>query len=60
MESSGTSLKIHISSDTYELLKKIGGFVCEKRGVTFIKVRRFITVQVAASDCIYVFIWFLG
>ncbi len=38
MESSGEELKIHISEGTYYLLTLVGGFKCEERGLTFIKV----------------------
>lgn len=37
METTSDSLKIHISLATYGLLKKIGGYFCEERGLTFIK-----------------------
>ena len=37
MESSGEARKIHISLASYTLLKKIGGFKFEDRGVRFIK-----------------------
>lgn len=37
MESSGEARKIHISLATYTLLKKIGGFKFEDRGIRFIK-----------------------
>lgn len=38
MESSGQALKIHISSATNELLRIVGGFKCDERGIIFIKV----------------------
>jgi guanylate cyclase len=38
MESTGEPFKIHISDETHLLLKKIGGFQCEERGLTYIKV----------------------
>lgn len=38
MESSGEELKIHISDATHYLLTLVGGFNCEERGLTFIKV----------------------
>lgn len=38
MESSGEELKIHISEGTHYLLTLVGGFNCEERGLTFIKV----------------------
>lgn len=37
MESSGDALKIHISSATYNLLKKIGGYKFEERGLIYVK-----------------------
>uniref|UniRef100_A0AAG5D6V9 Guanylate cyclase domain-containing protein n=1 Tax=Anopheles atroparvus TaxID=41427 RepID=A0AAG5D6V9_ANOAO len=37
MESTGDALKIHISSVTYGLLKKLGGFKCEERGIIKVK-----------------------
>ncbi|XP_050084377.1 guanylate cyclase 32E [Anopheles aquasalis] len=37
MESSGEALKIHISSVTYGLLKKLGGYKCEERGLIKVK-----------------------
>lgn len=37
MESTSEPRKIHISNTTYGLLKKTGCFVCEERGLTFIK-----------------------
>lgn len=37
METTSDSLRIHISLATYGLLKKIGGYFCEERGLTFIK-----------------------
>ncbi|XP_065090662.1 guanylate cyclase 32E [Ochlerotatus camptorhynchus] len=37
MESTGESMKIHISSVTYNLLKKIGGYRFEERGVIKVK-----------------------
>lgn len=37
MESTSQPLKIHISLATYTLLKKIGCYICEERGLTFIK-----------------------
>lgn len=37
MESTGEPMKIHISSSTYNLLKKIGGYKCEERGITYVK-----------------------
>ncbi|KAI5716534.1 hypothetical protein M8J76_008187 [Diaphorina citri] len=33
MESSGEAFKIHISSSTFELLEKLGGYYCEERGL---------------------------
>lgn len=38
MESSGEAFRIHISHTTYELLQRLGGFICEQRGMTEIKV----------------------
>lgn len=38
MESAGEELKIHISEGTHYLLTLVGGFHCEERGLTFIKV----------------------
>lgn len=38
MESSGEELKIHISDATHYLLNLVGGFNCDERGLTFIKV----------------------
>ncbi|XP_008481623.1 guanylate cyclase 32E-like, partial [Diaphorina citri] len=37
MESSGEAFKIHISSSTFELLEKLGGYYCEERGLVQIK-----------------------
>ncbi|XP_052898800.1 LOW QUALITY PROTEIN: guanylate cyclase 32E [Anopheles moucheti] len=37
MESNGDALKIHISSVTYELLKKLGGYKCKERGIINVK-----------------------
>uniref|UniRef100_A0A182VU62 Guanylate cyclase n=1 Tax=Anopheles minimus TaxID=112268 RepID=A0A182VU62_9DIPT len=37
MESNGEALKIHISSVTYELLKKLGGYKCKERGIIKVK-----------------------
>lgn len=37
MESTSEPRKIHISMATYSLLKKAGCYVCEERGLTFIK-----------------------
>uniref|UniRef100_A0A182Y970 Guanylate cyclase n=1 Tax=Anopheles stephensi TaxID=30069 RepID=A0A182Y970_ANOST len=37
MESNGEALKIHISSVTYGLLKKLGGYKCEERGIIKVK-----------------------
>ncbi|XP_053691756.1 guanylate cyclase 32E [Sabethes cyaneus] len=37
MESTGESLKIHISSATYNLLKKMGGYKFEERGLIKVK-----------------------
>uniref|UniRef100_A0A1S4H063 Guanylate cyclase n=1 Tax=Anopheles gambiae TaxID=7165 RepID=A0A1S4H063_ANOGA len=37
MESNGEALKIHISSITYGLLKKLGGYKCEERGIIKVK-----------------------
>ncbi|XP_058122463.1 guanylate cyclase 32E [Anopheles ziemanni] len=37
MESTGDALKIHISSVTYGLLKKLGGYKCEERGIIKVK-----------------------
>ncbi|EAT43201.1 AAEL005330-PA, partial [Aedes aegypti] len=37
MESTGDAMKIHISSVTYNLLKKIGGYRFEERGVINVK-----------------------
>lgn len=37
MESTGDAMKIHISSVTYNLLKKIGGYRFEERGVIKVK-----------------------
>jgi len=39
MESSGEEFKVHISEATFLLLQKVGGFICEERGITKIKVR---------------------
>ena len=39
MESSGEAFKIHISEDTRNLLERLGGYQCEERGLTPIKVR---------------------
>lgn len=37
MESTSEARRIHISNATYMLLSKDGGYVCEERGMTFIK-----------------------
>ncbi|XP_034667956.1 guanylate cyclase 32E [Drosophila subobscura] len=37
MESTGESMKIHISELTYQLLQSIGSYVCIERGLTSIK-----------------------
>uniref|UniRef100_A0A6P4EU06 Guanylate cyclase n=1 Tax=Drosophila rhopaloa TaxID=1041015 RepID=A0A6P4EU06_DRORH len=37
MESTGDSMKIHISEATYQLLQLIGSYVCIERGLTSIK-----------------------
>ncbi|XP_017059315.2 guanylate cyclase 32E isoform X2 [Drosophila ficusphila] len=37
MESTGDSMKIHISEVTYQLLQLFGGYVCIERGMTSIK-----------------------
>uniref|UniRef100_A0A182P9Q0 Guanylate cyclase n=1 Tax=Anopheles epiroticus TaxID=199890 RepID=A0A182P9Q0_9DIPT len=37
MESNGEALKIHISSVTHGLLKKLGGYKCEERGIIKVK-----------------------
>ncbi|KAH8242006.1 hypothetical protein KR038_001056 [Drosophila bunnanda] len=37
MESTGDSMKIHISEATFQLLQSIGGYVCIERGITSIK-----------------------
>ena len=39
MESNSLPQKIHISSETAIVLKELGGFIVEKRGVVKIKVR---------------------
>lgn len=38
MESTGDSMRIHISEATYQLLQVIGSYVCIERGLTSIKV----------------------
>jgi hypothetical protein len=38
MESSGEALRIHISEATRNLLDRLGGYYCEERGLTQIKV----------------------
>jgi len=38
MESTGDSMKIHISEATYQLLQLIGSYSCIERGLTSIKV----------------------
>lgn len=43
MESTGESMKIHISEATNQLLQTIGGYVCIERGLTNIKVTLKIT-----------------
>jgi hypothetical protein len=37
MESTSEARKIHISNATYSLLAKAGNYICEERGMTFIK-----------------------
>lgn len=37
MESTSEARKIHISNATYSLLSKTGNYICEERGMTFIK-----------------------
>jgi class 3 adenylate cyclase len=37
MESTSEPMKIHISMATFGLLQKFGGYICEERGMTFIK-----------------------
>ncbi|XP_049826749.1 guanylate cyclase 32E isoform X1 [Aethina tumida] len=37
MESSGEAFRIHISHATYTLLQRLGGYICEERGVIPIK-----------------------
>lgn len=39
MESSGEPQRIHISNDTYKLLKHHGGYHFKERGIINIKVR---------------------
>lgn len=39
MESTGEPQKIHISETTYNLLKRVGGYICEERGITKVKVK---------------------
>nr|CAD7442116.1 unnamed protein product [Timema bartmani] len=38
MESSGEALKIHMSETTKQLLDRLGGYLYDERGLTFIKV----------------------
>lgn len=38
MESSGEAFRIHISEATHILLDRLGGYYCEERGLTQIKV----------------------
>jgi class 3 adenylate cyclase len=38
MESSGEAFRIHISEATRTLLDRLGGYYCEERGLTPIKV----------------------
>lgn len=38
MESSGEAFRIHISQITYNLLQRLGGYICEERGIIPIKV----------------------
>lgn len=38
MESTGEAFRIHISQTTKDLLERLGGYVCEERGLTQIKV----------------------
>lgn len=40
MESTGEALKIHISEETYNLLKIVGGFNCRERGMIDVKVKK--------------------
>ena len=42
MESSGEALRIHISAATKALLDRLGGYRTQERGLTMIKVRRFL------------------
>jgi len=39
MESSGEAFRIHISEATRNLLDRLGGYYCEERGLTQIKVQ---------------------
>jgi len=39
MESSGEAFRIHISEATHNLLDHLGGYYCEERGLTQIKVQ---------------------
>lgn len=50
MESTGEPLKIHMSEDTYSILKQIGGYRCEERGPVHIKVRIRMKVPAALED----------
>ncbi|RWS26175.1 guanylate cyclase 32E-like protein [Leptotrombidium deliense] len=37
MESTGEALKIHVSEDCKNILDKLGGYILEERGLTFVK-----------------------
>jgi hypothetical protein len=39
MESAGEAFRIHISEATRNLLDRLGGYYCEERGLTQIKVQ---------------------
>jgi class 3 adenylate cyclase len=39
MESAGEAFRIHISAATRNLLDRLGGYYCEERGLTQIKVQ---------------------
>jgi guanylate cyclase len=50
MESSGEAFRIHISEATHNLLDRLGGYYCEERGLTPIKVHGVCGSQ-SGRDC---------
>jgi guanylate cyclase len=52
MESSGEAFRIHISEATRNLLDRLGGYYCEERGLTPIKVCEVVVHSVARSTVV--------